>query len=117
MLYGIRRAPVGPFSSWPGGAHRTFQPGNYAGHSIVARSPAQSFTNAERASINAIGRTTGCHTCGALFPGTKSGNFVPDHQPVTRLNFYSTPQRLFPHCISCSRDQGLATARFLRGKK
>ncbi|MEI2453118.1 RHS repeat-associated core domain-containing protein [Lysobacter firmicutimachus] len=97
-------------------ATSTFTPGPYAGASIPARSSAQTFTTAERAAINDIGRTTGCHTCGATTAGTKSGNFVPDHQPVSSLNINNAPQRLYPHCINCSRQQGLEAARQLRKK-
>ena len=33
-----------------------------------------------------LGSKTGCHTCGTFAPGTRSGNFVPDHQPPNALN-------------------------------
>lgn len=95
-------------------AHPTFEPGAFAGDSIPATGPQQTFTAAERASINQIGKSTGCHTCGTTTPGTKSGNFVPDHQPVSSLNANNGPQRLYPQCINCSREQGLAAARELR---
>jgi len=61
-----------------------------------------------------IGSDTGCHSCGATSPGTKSGNWVPDHQPVSALNSANAPQQLYPQCLSCSREQGLAVARALR---
>ena len=95
-------------------ANPTFKPGPYAGESIPAQGTKQAFTAAERASINQIGESTGCHTCGTTNPGTKSGNFVPDHQPVSSLNANNAPQRLYPQCINCSREQGLAAARQLR---
>ena len=98
-------------------AHPTFKPGPYAGESIPARGPQQTFTPAERAGINQMGKSTGCHTCGTTTPGTKSGNFVPDHQPVSSLNGNNAPQRLYPQCIDCSREQGLATARELRARR
>jgi len=91
-----------------------FKPGEYAEESIVARSSSQKFTEAERTLINNIGEKTGCHTCGTKIPGTKSGNFIPDHQPVSALNANRTLQRLYPQCLKCSRAQGLATARTLR---
>ncbi|MCL6507180.1 MAG: hypothetical protein K6T59_09155 [Bryobacteraceae bacterium] len=100
----------------PTPAHPTFQPGPFAGESIPARSPAQVFTPAEHAAINRIGQTTGCHTCGTTNPGTKTGNFVPDHQPPSALNTNNAPQQLYPHCINCSRDQGLAIARQRRSQ-
>jgi len=96
------------------GAASTLKPGPYAGESIAARSSAQRFTAEERASINQIGRRTGCHSCGTTTPGTKSGNFVPDHQPVSSLNKADAGQRLYPQCIDCSRKQGLEAARELR---
>jgi RHS repeat-associated protein len=95
-------------------SHPTFQPGSFAGESIPATSSAQMFTPAERAQINAIGSRTGCHTCGTRTPGTKSGNFIPDHQPVSALNAANAPQRLYPHCLNCSREQGLAVARAVK---
>lgn len=97
-------------------AHRTFQPGPFAGESIPARSSAQAFTPAERAAIDRIGQTTGCHTCGTTNPGTRSGHFVPDYQPPSALNTNNAPQQLYPHCINCSREQGLAIARQRRGQ-
>ena len=99
-----------------GEAHPTFGPGQYAGEAISARSTSQRFTVAERAEINRIGKTTGCHTCGTTNPGTKSGNFVPDHQPPSALAQEGTPQQLYPQCINCSREQGLAIARQRRGQ-
>jgi RHS repeat-associated protein len=88
--------------------------GRYASESVVARSSARDFTAAERARINEIGARTGCHTCGTTNPGTKSGSFVPDHQPPTALNPSRAPQRLYPQCINCSREQGLEIARQLQ---
>ena len=96
--------------------HPTFQPGPHAGKSIPARSSSQEFTAAERARINKIGSESGCHTCGTTNPGTKSRNFVPDHQPVSSLNSSNASQRLYPQCIHCSREQGLAAARAARGQ-
>jgi RHS repeat-associated protein len=91
--------------------HRTFRPGPYAAESIPARSKAKRFTTDERARNDEIGYKRGCHTCGAPHPGTKSGHWVPDHQPVSDTVPDGTPQRLYPHCIHCSREQGLEAAR------
>ena len=102
--------------------HPTFRPGPFAAESIPARSAAQTFTAAERAEINRIGRDTGCHTCGAKDPGTKPlpgdtvGNHIPDHQPVSKLSKPDTSQRLYPHCKTCSNKQGLAAANAVRAK-
>ncbi len=88
--------------------------GPYGGSSIPARGPLRNFSVAERSAIDDIGRDTGCHTCGTQDPGTKLGHFVPDHQPPTSLVPPGTPQRLYPQCIFCSRDQGLLIARMLQ---
>jgi hypothetical protein len=80
--------------------------GPFAGESIPARGPARDFTPSERSEINRIGSETGCHTCGRTDPGTSSRNFVPDHQPPNARNSLGRPQRLFPHCLTCSRRQG-----------
>ncbi|MEI9903508.1 MAG: RHS repeat-associated core domain-containing protein [Asticcacaulis sp.] len=60
------------------------KPGPFAKDSIPATS--SSATVAERQQVTQIGQTSGCHSCGTTNPGTKSGDFVPDHQPPTKLN-------------------------------
>lgn len=109
------RATIGAELKWevspPKVCHPTLRPGPFAVESIPARSSAQTFNAAERARVNAIGNSRGCHTCGSPTPGTKSGNWVPDHQPVSKLMTCTGPQRLFPQCLRCSRLQGLETAR------
>ena len=100
-----------------GVGHRTLEPGPYAAESIPARSTNRDFTSQERDSIDRIGQMTECHTCGRRNPGTKSGHFVPDHQPVSSLATPGTPQKLFPQCITCSRAQGLAAANELRMRR
>lgn len=84
----------------------TLKPGEFAGDSIPARGPGRDFTQDERDAINSTGRDTGCHTCGKTDPGTKSGNYIPDHQPANALNPTGGEQRLYPHCLGCSRVQG-----------
>lgn len=81
-------------------------PGPFAGESIPARGPGRIFTDEERDEINEIGKKNGCHTCGTKDPRTDSGNFILDHQPPSRLNQFTTNQRLYPQCVSCSRLQG-----------
>jgi hypothetical protein len=56
--------------------------------------------------INESGDANGCHTCGDMDPGTKSGNWIPDHQPPTRLVEPGTPQTAYPQCVACARQQG-----------
>lgn len=84
----------------------TLGPGPHATDSIPARGPGRDFTPEEREKITEIGNRDGCHTCGTKNPGTKSGDFVPDHQPANGLNPDGGPQRLYPHCVGCSRQQG-----------
>jgi hypothetical protein len=86
-------------------------PGPFAGESIPARGPSRDFTVQERALIDRIGYSTGCHTCGTRDPGTMWRHFVPDHQPPTARNPLGKPQHLYPHCVACSRNQGLWITR------
>jgi hypothetical protein len=81
-------------------------PGRFAAESIPARGPERNFTTWERAEIDRIGRTTGCHTCGNFDPGTISGHFVIDHQKPSALNKNGRAQRLYPQCLHCSWRQG-----------
>ena len=90
--------------------------GRYADESIPARGSDRNFTAAERAEINRIGRTTGCHTCGTKDPGTPSGNFIPDHQLPSALNRSPARQSLYPHCLTCSLVQGGWTRQLRRGR-
>lgn len=90
--------------------------GRYAGESIPARSPSRNFTVKERQETNRIGRETGCHSCGTKEPGTPKNNLILDHQPPSALNFSGAPQRLYPHCVNCSRTQGSAIWRKLNGE-
>jgi hypothetical protein len=105
-IYGLERAGADEFG--------TLKPGRYADKSIPARGPARDFTNAERDQIDAIGKETGCHTCGTTNPGTKSGHFIPDHQPPNVLNPDGGPQRLYPQCLACSRQQGGEVLTYMR---
>lgn len=95
----------------------TLKPGKFAGESITARGKGRNFTKGERAAINNIGKTTGCHTCGTKTAGTKSGNFILDHQPVSGLVPNGTSQSLYPHCASCSSKQGGTVSSIIRKYK
>jgi hypothetical protein len=55
--------------------------------------------------INEAGNEHGCHSCGATEAGTKSGNWIPDHQPPTTLVGWRTPQTAWPQCFDCSLRQ------------
>ena len=60
----------------------------------------------QQTAINEMGKAHGCHTCGATTPGTKSGNWIGDHQPSTALNQPGNPQVYKPQCLGCSQRQG-----------
>jgi len=81
-----------------------FQPGPYANPkgSIPATGPR--VTASQRASIQPLGDSYGCHSCGAQQPGG-SGVWVGDHQPPTSMA-NGAPQRLYPQCQACSNRQG-----------
>jgi RHS repeat-associated protein len=81
----------------------TLRPGPNAEGSVPASGTR--ITTAERAQVNQLGDTSGCHSCGASTPGTRSGNWVGDHQPPTALAD-GRPQALYPQCLSCSNRQG-----------
>lgn len=84
----------------------TLKPGPFANESVPARGSGRNFTRAERDKINEAGAKDGCHTCGTTDPGTKSGDFVPDHQPPNAMNPSGGQQQLYPHCKTCSTRQG-----------
>jgi RHS repeat-associated protein len=92
------------------------KPGPWAADSVPSSAPGK-ITAAERAALKPIGDTYGCHSCGAIKPGTKSGNWVGDHQPVSRTVPAGTPQVLYPHCLSCSNEQGLWIINLIRRGK
>jgi RHS repeat-associated protein len=59
-----------------------------------------------RGLVNEAGNAYGCHVCGSTNPGTRSGNWIPDHQPPTTTVAPGTPQTAYPHCLPCARQQG-----------
>ena len=67
-----------------------------------------------RKKLNKIGV---CHTCGATDPGTKTGNFVGNHQPNTGLLRGNESQDLYPQCLKCSQIQGGVVGKFRRQSK
>jgi RHS repeat-associated protein len=99
---GLRAAGLTGTEAAAAGEVTTLKPGPFASDSIAARGPGRSFTTAERAQVDQVGATSGCHTCGTTNPGTKSGHFVPDHQPPNALNPSGGPQQLYPQCSTCS---------------
>lgn len=95
-------------------AKKYLKPGKYARRSIPARSTSSRLNKKERRVLNKIGNKYGCHTCGRRHPGTKSRNWIADHQPVSKLRKKGQRQRLYPHCQNCSRKQGGYTSAILR---
>ncbi len=88
-------------------------PGPFAQKSILA-GPSPRPTAQQQKDINDLGNKFGCHSCGATTPGTKSGNWIGDHQNPTALNPPGTLQFYFPHCKKCSTAQGPAVQKKLR---
>ncbi|MCT9075019.1 polymorphic toxin-type HINT domain-containing protein [Streptomyces fulvoviolaceus] len=66
--------------------------------------------------INESGNAHGCHTCDATAPGTKDGDWIPDHQPPTSLVPPGSPQTAYPHCLPCARRQGGVVSQLSQGK-
>lgn len=90
-----------------------FGPGPNAHGSVAASSTGAS--TAERRGVDAIGDAFGCHRCSTRASGKPDGSWVPDHQPVTSLNYANAPQRLYPHCMTCSRVQGALVSNVRQG--
>lgn len=80
-------------------------PGSNADESIPA-GPSSRPTKEQQGKINEIGDRDGCHTCGTKDPGTKSRNWIGDHQDPNKLNPKGKPQKYYPHCKDCSNQQG-----------
>ncbi len=89
------------------------KPGPWAEGSVPTSAPGK-ITQAERNALNRIGDEFGCHSCGTTTPGTKSGNWVGDHQPVSSHVPPGTPQVLYPQCLTCSNDKGLYIINMMR---
>lgn len=89
-----------------------FKPGPFAGEGVPAsKGPSRNFPRTERDAVNKEGDALGCHTCGSRTPGNKSGDWTPDHQPANSRNPDGGPQRLYPHCKTCSNRQGGFSSR------
>ena len=66
--------------------------------------------------VNESGDAHGCHTCSATKPGTKKGDWIPDHQPPSSLVPPGSPQTAYPHCLPCARRQGGVVSQLSQGK-
>ena len=84
--------------------HPTLSPGPHAGKGVEGTSGKRP-TKAQQREINGEGEELGCHTGGCEDPGTKSGNWVGDHQPPTKTNTGASA-RLYPQCLFHSCQQG-----------
>jgi len=91
------------------------KPGKFADFSIPANGPSTYLNKADARQFEMRG--TVCHTCGTSIAGTKSGKMTRDHQPPTALIESGGPQRLYPQCASCMRQQGQQVRRIVAGKK
>ena len=90
--------------------------GPYAGEPIPAGPSPTNPSNATQRRVTVQGYQDGCHICGTLDPGTKSGNYVCDHQEPTCLVTPGTMQYYLPSCLKCSQRQGgLLRAYKLKG--
>jgi RHS repeat-associated protein len=117
---GPPRSPLPPATASPPPPDREnnpgwsplFEPGPFAQGSVPSSRPG--FVSAsEQQAVNELGDHYGCHSCGANEPGTKSGNWIGDHQPVSRWA-NGRPQQLYPHCLACSSRQGLDVINAIR---
>jgi RHS repeat-associated protein len=80
----------------------------------IPAGPSARPTAAQQKAINEMGDAHGCSTCGTTNPGTKSGNWVGDHQPPTAQNPPGGAQVYKPQCLQCSRQQGGQVAAAVR---
>ncbi|WP_326981986.1 DUF6443 domain-containing protein [Chryseobacterium sp. MYb264] len=104
---GILNAEAKAISKEAVSLNGTLTKGPFAGEGLFAKNgKSRRFTSEERSIMNEQGYTLGCHTCGQTSPGTKSGNFILDHQPANALIPYGWPQTFYPHCKYCSSSQG-----------
>jgi RHS repeat-associated protein len=100
---------VGRLRSWVHNACPTVYagktaPGPYADADgwIPLRGPGRDWKNFEILANDLNGYTYGCHSCGAMTPGTLRGHWVIDHQPAVALNPSGLiPFRGYPQCAAC----------------
>ncbi len=97
---------AGTAASEEGAAGRAGTPSTPSVPESIPAGPSARPTGAQQGAINEMGEAHGCHTCGTSSPGTKSGNWVGDHQPPTKQNPTGGPQVYKPQCLQCSRRQG-----------
>ncbi|MET9678123.1 hypothetical protein ABZY68_34295 [Streptomyces sp. NPDC006482] len=81
-------------------------PGPFARYGVRwPKGMSRSFTNDVRTKIDNLGRTHGCHRCGAKTPGGGLKRFIPNHWPAVSINKRwggKLKTLLLPHCSRCS---------------
>jgi HEAT repeats len=102
--YARRRALLSLARLQPSDAHIiaerfTKDPDPYMRQAAIEMALASTKQASERNTLNIL-------KAGTSDPGTRSGNFVPDHQPPSALAEPGAPQRLYPNRVGCSRRQG-----------
>jgi RHS repeat-associated protein len=105
FIGGVSDAPAAPAAIPAAPAATPAEPASSVPESIPA-GPGARPSPTQQSKINEMGDTHGCSTCDAKSPGTKTGNWVGDHQPPTKLNPTGQPQVYKPQCLQCSRQQG-----------
>ncbi|MGW5235823.1 DNRLRE domain-containing protein [Streptomyces nodosus] len=99
-------------------------PGPFARYGVRwPKGMSRSFTNDVRTKIDNLGRTHGCHRCGAKTPGGGLKRFIPDHWPAVSINKRrggKLKTLLLPHCSRCSllqRDKLRALSNAIRRRR
>lgn len=87
------------------------------GSEFIRTESAGPLNAAQQREINQLGARNGCSTCGRSDSGTKTGNWVGDHQLPNALNPPGRMQRVFPHCAGCSSSQGGIVRNIIRHQK
>lgn len=117
-----------------GGRFWALSPSNLATLGAYARTATGSLpatlnyaSSAERAAIQRLGRTIGCHSCGARWGTSFIGDHMPPVSEVRRANAalwrrllrQPVAQRFYPQCKPCSAKQGalLATGPIRRAAR
>lgn len=99
-------------------------PGPFARYGVRwPKGMSRSFTKDVRTKIDNLGRTHGCHRCGAKTPGGGLKRFIPDHWPAVSINKRwggKLKTLLLPHCSRCSllqRDKLRALSNAIRRRR
>jgi hypothetical protein len=81
-------------------------PGRFAAEWVPAPAPGRRLTQAGQRRLNQIGSLRGCYTCGTFNPGTRTGNYIGDHQRPTALGRPLAHLSSVPSLQQLSRRQG-----------